>query len=339
MARKAPHSTKHRQEIFMVKAIRIHKPGTAEAMVLDEISVGNPGPGEVRLRHTAIGVNYIDVYHRNGDYPLTMPHGIGMEAAGVVEAVGTGVSGLKVGDRVAYAAGPPGSYSEKRLISAAVLVKLPDGIKDKIAACIMLQGMTARYLLKQTHKVRKGDWILVHAAAGGMGLLLCQWAKYLGAKVIGTTSSPEKMKLARKHGCDYPINYMTEDFVTRVKEITGGKGVSVIYDGVGKDTVLKGFECLALRGHLVCYGAASGAPDPVSLKTLVSKSASLTRPTLFHHIGTKTELQATAKDVFKAVLDGVLKIQKPAEYRLADAAQAHRDLEGRKTTGSSILIP
>lgn len=323
----------------MSRVMRIHKPGGPDAMVLDDVEVGAPGPGQARVRHTAIGVNFIDVYHRTGEYPLPLPHAIGMEAAGVVEAVGAGVTGLKIGDRVAYAAGPPGSYSEKSLLNAAVLVKVPDGIKDKIAACIMLQGMTARYLLKQSYKVRKGDWILVHAAAGGMGLLLCQWAKHLGAKVIGTTSSPEKMKLARKNGCDYPINYTTEDFVARVKEITGGKGVSVIYDGVGKDTVLKGFDCLAIRGHLVCYGAASGAPDPVSLKTLVAKSASLTRPTLFHHIGTRTELQASAKDVFKAVLDGVLKIQKPAEYKLADAAQAHRDLEGRKTTGSLILIP
>ncbi len=323
----------------MAKAIRIHKAGGPDAMVLDDVEVGAPAAGQVRVRHTAIGVNYIDVYHRNGDYPLPMPHAIGMEAAGIVEAVGTGVSGLKVGDRVAYTSPPPGTYCEKRIVNAAILVKVPDGIKDKIAACLMLQGMTARYLLKQTYKVRKGDWILVHAAAGGMGLLLCQWAKHLGAKVIGTTSSPEKMKLARKYGCDYPINYVTEDFVARVKEITGGKGVAAIYDGVGKDTLLKDFECLAIRGHVVCYGAASGSPDPVSLKTLVSKSASLTRPTLFHHIGTRTELQASAKDVFKAVLDGVLKVQKPAEYKLADAAQAHRDLEGRKTTGSLILIP
>jgi NADPH2:quinone reductase len=324
----------------MVKAVRIHKPGGPEAMVYEDIEVGGPGEGQLLIRHTAIGVNYIDIYHREGAYPLPhMPHGIGMEGAGVVEAIGKGVSGFKPGDRVAYTGGPPGSYTEKRLYNAAQVVKLPKEISDKTAACIMLQGMTARYLLKQTHKVKKGDWVLVHAAAGGMGLLLCQWAKHLGCRVIGTTSSEEKAKLAKKNGCEFPIIYTKEDFVARVKEITGGKGVAVVYDGVGKDTFLKSLECLAMRGHLVSYGAASGPPEPISPGILSTKSASLTRPTLFQYIATRPELLANARDTFKAVISGVLKIQKPAEYRLKDAGQAHIDLASRKTTGSLILIP
>ncbi len=324
----------------MVKAVRIHKPGGPEAMVYEDVEIGQPGEGQLLIRQTAIGVNYIDIYHRTGAYPLaSMPHGIGMEGAGVVEAVGKGVAGFKKGDRVAYTGGPPGSYAEKRIYNAAQVVKVPKGISDKIAASIMLQGMTARYLLKQTHKVRKGDWVLVHAAAGGMGLLLCQWARNIGARVIGTTSSEEKAKLAKKNGCEFPIIYTKHDFVAKVKEITGGKGVAVVYDGVGKDTFLKSLECLALRGHLVSYGAASGPPDPISPGILSAKSASLTRPTLFHYIATRPELAANSRDLFKAVLSGALKIQKPVEYKLKDAAQAHIDLASRKTTGSLILIP
>lgn len=325
---------------IMVKAVRIHAPGGPEAMVYEDVELGQPGEGQLLIRQTAIGVNFLDVYHRSGAYPLaTMPATIGMEAAGVVEAVGKGVSGFKVGDRLAYSCPPPGSYVEMRLVNAAQMVKLPKEIPDKIAASIMLQGMTARYLLKQTHKVRKGDWILVHAAAGGMGLLLCQWAKHIGCRVIGTTSSDEKAALARKNGCEFPIIYTREDFVARVKEITGGKGVSVVYDGVGKDTFLKSLECLAIRGHLVSFGAASGPPEPISPAVLSTKSMSLTRPTLFQHIATRPELLANARDVFKAVISGVLKIQKPAEYKLKDAAQAHIDLTSRKTTGPIILIP
>jgi NADPH2:quinone reductase len=323
----------------MVKAIRIHQPGGPEAMVYEDVEVGQPGKGQLLIRHTAIGVNFIDVYHRSGAYPLQMPHALGMEGAGVVEVVGPGTTGFRIGDRIAYSAPPPGSYSEKRLVDAAKMVRLPDGIPDKIGAAIMLQGMTARYLLKQTHKVKKGDWILVHAAAGGMGLLLCQWAKHLGCHVIGTTSSDEKAALARKNGCEYPIIYTKEDFVARVKEITGGKGVSVVYDGVGKDTFLKSLECLAIRGHLVSYGAASGPPDPIAPSILSTKSMSLTRPTLFQYTATRPELLANARDVFKVVLSGAVKIQKPAEYKLKDAAQAHIDLTSRKTTGSIILIP
>ncbi|MFN3853202.1 MAG: quinone oxidoreductase family protein [Phreatobacter sp.] len=324
----------------MVKAIRIHKPGGPDAMVFEDVPVKPPGPGEAYIRQSAIGVNFIDIYFRSGAYPLpSLPHGLGTEGAGVVEAVGSGVTEVSVGDRVAYAGGPPGSYAEKRLIQASHLVKLPKAIDDKTAAAIMLQGMTARYLLKQTYPVKKGDFVLVQAAAGGMGLWLCQWAKALGATVIGTASTPEKAALARKHGCKFPIIYTQEDFVARVKEITGGKGVQVVYDGVGKDTFLKSLECLAIRGHLVLYGAASGQPDPIAPAILSPKSASLTRPTLFHYIATRKELLANAADVFAAVKDGVVKVQKPKEYALKDAAAAHKDLAGRKTTGSIILIP
>lgn len=324
----------------MVKAIRIHTPGGPEAMIYEDVEVGQPASGQLLIRHTAIGVNYIDVYQRSGAYPLpSMPGIIGMEGAGVIEVIGKDVKGFKVGDRVAYAGSPPGAYTEKRLVNAAQMVKLPKEIPDKIGAAIMLQGMTARYLLKQTNKVKKGDWILVHAAAGGMGLLLCQWAKHLGCHIIGTTSSDEKAALAKNNGCDYPIVYTREDFVARVKEITGGKGVSVVYDGIGKDTFLKSLECLSIRGHLVFYGAASGAPEPIAPGILASKSMSLTRPTLFQYTATRSELLANARDVFKVVISGAVKIQKPAEYKLKDAAQAHIDLTTRKTTGSSILIP
>ncbi len=324
----------------MVKTIRIHAPGGPEAMVLDEVMLGEPGAGQVRLRHTAIGVNFIDVYHRQGDYPLpSLPHGIGMEGAGVVEAIGPDVADLRVGDRVAYAAGPPGSYAEARLMAASSLVKLPRNISDEIAACIMLQGMTARYLLRQTYRVKAGDWVLIHAAAGGMGLILCQWASKLGAHVIGTTSSQEKAALAKAHGCAHPILYTKEDFVARVKDLTGGKGVAVVYDGVGKDTFLKSFEALAIRGHLVLFGAASGAPDPIAPMMLGSKSATLSRPSLFHYTATRPELLANAREVFRMVGSGAIVIKPPTVYPLADAARAHADLVGRRTKGSIILKP
>ncbi|MEI8146917.1 MAG: quinone oxidoreductase [Alphaproteobacteria bacterium] len=323
----------------MTMAIRIHKAGGPEAMVYEDVPLTPPGPGQALVRHTAIGVNYIDIYQRTGAYPLPLPTALGMEGAGVVEALGPGVTEVKIGDRVAYASTPPGSYSQKRLIAADRLVKVPAAISDKTAAAIMLQGMTAHYLLKQTYVVKKGDFVLVHAAAGGMGLILCQWAKSLGATVIGTVSSPEKAALAKKNGCKFPINYTTEDFVARVKAITDGKGVQVVYDGVGKDTFLKSLECLAQRGHLVNYGSASGPPDPIAPGILGAKSASLSRPTLFHYIATRKELLANAKDLFSVVKSGTVKIQKPIEYALKDVAQAHKDLASRKTTGSIILIP
>jgi NADPH2:quinone reductase len=321
-------------------AVRIHAPGGPEAMVYDEVPLGRPGAGHVLLRQTAIGVNFIDVYHRTGAYPLpSLPGGIGMEAAGVVEAVGPDTAGFRIGDRVAYAAPPPGAYASWRVVDATRMVKLPDGIADPIAAAIMLQGMTARYLLKQTYRVQRGDTVLVHAAAGGMGLILCQWAKALGATVIGTTSTEEKAALAKRNGCDHPILYTREDFAARVKEITKGKGVQVVYDGIGKDTLMGSIEALAIRGVLANYGSASGTPDPIDIKYLAAKSLFLTRPTLFQHIATRPDLLASARDVFKVVGDGTVTIQKPIVYPLKDAAEAHRALEGRRTTGSVVLLP
>jgi NADPH:quinone reductase len=323
----------------MVKAIRIHKPGGIDAMVYEDVEVGEPGKGEVRIKQKAIGVNFIDIYHRSGAYVLpSYPAIIGSEGAGIVEAVGKGVTGLKKGDRVAYGTAR-GGYAEKRIVGAEQLVKLPAAIKDKTAACIMLQGMTAQYLLKQTQKVKRGDWILVQAAAGGMGLLLCQWARHIGCRVIGTVSTRDKAKLAKKNGCEFPIVYTEENFVERVKEITKGKGVSVVYDGVGKDTFLKSLECLGIRGHLVLFGAASGPPDPFNPAMLAAKSASLTRPTLFQYAIDRKSLQAMAADVFKVVASGKVKIQKPREYKLSEAGRAHADLAGRKTTGPLILVP
>lgn len=324
----------------MPKAIRIHAYGGPDVMSYDDITIGNPGPGQVRLRQTAIGVNYIDIYQRTGAYQLpSLPHSIGMEGAGVVEALGEGVTTLKVGDRVAYAAMPPGAYAEVRLAPASHMVKLPESIDDRTAASIMLQGMTARYLLRQTHRVKKGDWVLVHAAAGGMGLFLCQWAAHLGARVIGTTSTPEKAALARKNGCEFPILYTSEDFATRVKEITQGRGVDVVYDGVGKDVFLKSIESLAIRGHEVLFGAASGAPDPFSPAILGAKSASVTRPTLFHYTAARRDLLANSRELFGVIASGAVRIQPPKAYALKDAAKAHEDLTGRRTTGSLILIP
>ncbi len=323
----------------MAKAIRIHQPGGPEAMVYEEVAVGDPGPGQARLRQTAIGVNYIDVYQRDGSYKLpTLPHGIGMEAVGIVEAVGPGVT-LKVGSRVGYAGGAPGAYASERLIAADRLVPLPAGIEDRIGASIMLQGMTARYLLRQTYRVKRGDTVLVHAAAGGMGLLLCQWAAHLGATVIGTTSTPEKAALAAANGCHHPILYTTTDFAEEVKRITGGRGVHVVYDGVGKDTFLKSLDALAVRGTMVLYGAASGAPDPIAPGALAPKCLYLTRPTLFVYTAERRDLLANAREVFRMVESGVVRIKPPATYALKDAAQAHRDLTGRKTTGSIVLIP
>jgi NADPH:quinone reductase len=321
------------------KAVRIHKPGGPEAMVYEDIEVGAPGAGEVLLRQTAIGVNYIDVYQRDGTYALpALPGVIGMEAVGVVEAVGEGVT-LKKGARVGYAAGPPGAYASARLIKAASVVELPREIPDEIGAAIMLQGMTARYLTRQTYRVKKGDMVLVHAAAGGMGLLLCQWCAHLGATVIGTVSTEEKAKLAAANGCHHPILYTKTDFVAEVKRITGGAGVAVVYDGVGKDTFLKSLDVLAVRGTMALYGAASGAPDPIAPGALAPKCLYLTRPTLFVYTAKRRDLVANAREVFRMVTSGALKIKPPAKYKLADAAKAHADLTGRKTTGSLVLIP
>ena len=323
----------------MPHAIRIHETGGPEVMRWEEVDVGQPGAGEVRVRNTAIGLNYIDTYHRTGLYPMPLPTTLGMEGAGVIEAVGPKVKGFKVGDRVAYA-NPIGSYAEVCLRPVARLVKIPAGVDDKIAAAIMLKGMTAWYLCKRTFKVGKGMTVLVHAAAGGVGQILCQWCKSLGATVIGTVGSDEKAVLAKKAGCKHVIVTSKEDFVARVKEITKGKGVPVVYDGVGKDTFAGSLDCLAPRGYMVSFGNASGAVTQFNPGVLAQKgSLFLTRPTLFSYISTPQELAAAARDLFAVVKKKAGKISINQTYPLSEAAQAHRDLESRKTTGSTILVP
>jgi len=323
----------------MPHAIRMHETGGPEVMRWEEVEVGQPGPGEVRVRNTALGLNFIDTYHRTGLYPMPLPTTLGMEGAGVVEAVGPKVKGFKAGDRVAYA-NPIGSYAEVCLRPVARLVKIPTGVDDKIAAAIMLKGMTAWYLCKRTFKVGKGQTILVHAAAGGVGQILSQWAKYLGATVIGTVGSEEKAALAKKAGCKHVIVTSKEDFVARVKEITKGQGVPVVYDGVGKDTFMGSLDCLAPRGYMVSFGNASGAVTQFNPGLLAAKgSLFLTRPTLFNYTATPEDLAAAARDLFAVVKKKVVKISINQTYPLREAAQAHRDLEARKTTGSTILLP
>ncbi|MCP5368831.1 MAG: quinone oxidoreductase [Hyphomicrobiales bacterium] len=324
----------------MSKAIRIHETGGPEVMKWEDVEVGDPGPGEVRLAQSAVGLNYIEVYQRTGLYPLPpFPTSIGLEGAGTVEAVGEGVQDLAPGDRVAYAGQPPGSYAEVRLIPAHRLVKLPDGIDEKTAAAMMLKGMTAQYLLRRTCPVQPGDTILFHAAAGGVGLIACQWANHLGATVIGTVGSDEKAELARAHGCHHTIVYTRENFTERVRDLTGGKGVRVVYDSVGKDTFMGSIDCLAPLGMMVTYGNASGPVDPVSPLLLSQKgSLFLTRPTMMTYTAARSDLVATAQDLFDVVLGGQVRIEVNQTYPLAEAAQAHRDLEARKTTGSTVLV-
>jgi NADPH2:quinone reductase len=307
----------------------------------EEVTIGSPAAGQVSIKHTAVGLNFIDVYHRTGLYPVQpMPSGIGLEAAGVVEAVGDGVTELAVGDRVAYGTGPIGAYSEVRNIAADKLVKVPEGIEDRTAAAIMLKGLTAQYLLRRTYRVKAGDTILVHAAAGGVGLLLCQWAKHLGATVIGTVGSTAKGELARAHGCDHTILYRVTDVPKRVRELTAGAGVPVVYDGVGKDTFTASLDSLAPLGMMVSFGNASG-PVPSLDPLVLSQKGSLffTRPTLMHYTAKREDLLAMAAELFEAVKSGAVKVEVNQTYRLFDAAHAHRDLESRKTTGSSVLIP
>ena len=325
----------------MTKAIRIHKTGAAGNLRWETVALGAPGRGEVRIRHTAVGLNYIDVYHRTGLYPLpAMPTALGLEGAGVVEAVGRGVVGLSVGQRVAYAGGPVGAYAEARVMAADRVVALPKDIDDTTAAAIMLQGMTAEYLIRRTYRVRRGDTILVHAAAGGVGLILCQWAKHLGATVIGTVGSAKKARLARANGCDYTIEYGRQDFTGRVLRITRGAGVPVVYDSVGKATFEGSLDCLRPRGLMVSFGNASGAVPPFNLQTLSTKgSLFITRPSLFAYTAARTDLEASAKALFNVVRGGHVKVSVNQTYALKHTARAHRDLEGRKTTGSTVLIP
>jgi len=325
----------------MAHAIRFHKTGGPEVLQWEDLPMGEPAAGECRIAHKAVGLNYIDTYHRTGLYPMPLPSGIGLEAAGVVEAVGPGVTEFKPGDRVAYCNGPIGAYSEKKNHPADRLVKLPDGISFEQGASMMLQGLTVQYLLRRLHYVPKsGDTILWHAAAGGVGLIACQWARALGVNVIGTVSSEEKAQLAREHGCTHPIIYTKEDFVARVNEITGGKKVPVVYDSVGKDTFMKSLDCLAVRGMLVLFGNASGPVDALNTGLLAQKgSLYVTRPTLISYTAKREELVGAAKEIFDHVLAGRIKVGPRQSYALKDAAQAHRDLEGRRTTGSTILVP
>jgi NADPH:quinone reductase len=325
----------------MAHAIRFHKPGGPEVLQWEEVKVADPGPGEARIAHKAVGLNYIDTYHRTGLYPMPLPSGIGLEAAGVVEAVGPGVTELKPGDRVAYCNGPIGAYSEIKNHPAERLVKLPEGISFEQGASMMLQGLTVQYLLRRLHVVPKpGDFVLWHAAAGGVGLIACQWAKALGINVIGTVSSEEKAKLARDNGCAHTVIYTKEDFVAKVGEITGGKKVPIVYDGVGKDTFMKSLDCLQPRGLMASFGNASGPVGPTDLGILSAKgSLYVTRPTLMGYVARRDELVAASKELFDLVLAGKVKITPRQTYALKDAAQAHRDLEGRRTTGSTVLVP
>jgi NADPH2:quinone reductase len=327
----------------MSKTIRIDAYGGADQMKLVDLPVGEPGPGEIRIRHMACGLNFIDVYQRTGLYPLPLPLTLGMEGAGVVEAVGSGVSHLKVGDRAAYASNPPGSYSEARVMPAKNVVQLPDAIDFDTGAAMMLKGLTAQYLLKRVRPaegLEPGDHVLFHAAAGGVGLIACQWARALGLELIGTAGGPAKCELARAHGAAHVIDYTSEDFVARVKEITGGKGVKVVYDSVGKDTFERGLDCLRPFGLMACFGNASGPVPPVNPGVLAGKgSLYLTRQTLFTHIATREATQAMANDLFEVVGSGAVKIRIDQRYALADVAQAHADLEARKTTGCTVLLP
>ena len=324
----------------MTRAIRVHENGGPEVLRWEDVEVGKPGPGQALVRHTAVGLNFLDVYHRTGLYPVELPMTPGSEGAGVVEAVGPGVDAVSVGMRVAYAGGPPGAYAEMRLIPADKLVPLPEGISDHTAAAIMLKGMTAEYLLRRTYQVGPGDTILWHAAAGGVGLIACQWAKHLGATVIGTVSSDEKADLARSHGCDHPIVYTRDDFVARVREVTLGEGVPVVYDSVGKDTWDGSLSCLRPCGMMVSFGNASGAVPPFSPVELSRRgSLYLTRPSLMTYTASREDLLASAKALFAVIQSGAVKVEVNQTYPLAEAAQAHRDLEDRRTTGSSLLVP
>jgi NADPH2:quinone reductase len=325
----------------MSKAIRIHETGGPEILRWEDVDVNPPGFGEARVRHTAIGVNYIDVYGRTGLHHMpSFPHTLGMEAAGIVEAIGKGVSDVAVGDRIAYVIAPPGAYSEERVVPADRLIKLPEGVSDETGAAMLLKGMTAQYLLHQTYVVKAGDNILIHAAAGGVGLIVCQWAKHLGAKVIGTVGSDEKAALAKSHGCDHTIVYTRESFKDRVSEITDGEGVDVVYDSIGKVTFMDSLDSLKPLGMMVTFGNASGPVDAFSPGILAAKgSLFVTRPTIFTYIAKRNDLLAMAADLFEVVASGVVKIEINQTYDLSNAAQAHIDLEARKTTGSTILKP
>lgn len=324
----------------MVHAIRIHANGGPDVMKWEEVEVGSPGPGQIRVKTGAVGLNYLDTYHRSGLYKLPLPLVLGTEGAGTVTAVGDGVTDIKVGDRVGYATPPLGAYAEERVMPAERAVVLPNGISDQTAAAIMLKGMTTEYLVRRTYKIKAGDTVLFHAAAGGVGLIFGQWAKALGATVIGTVGSEDKAKLAKAHGYDHIINYRTENFVEKVKEITKGAMLPVVYDGVGKDTFSGSLDCLQPLGLMVSFGNASGPVPPFEIATLAGKgSLFLTRPTLNTYVAKRTDLIDSAKALFEVVTSGKVKVEVPQTYALKDAAKAHADLEARKTTGSTVMLP
>ena len=324
----------------MPHAIRIHAHGGPEVLQWEAVATSEPGPGEVLIRQTAIGLNFIDVYERTGLYPGELPAGLGREGAGVVEAVGPRVKGVAVGDRVAYASQQPGAYAQERLIAADRVVKIPDGVSDRLAAAAMLKGLTAHFLLRRTHRVRKGDAVVVHAAAGGVGLIAVQWARALGAQVIGVVGSDAKAELAREHGCHYTLVLGRDDLAARVRELTGGLGAHVVYDSIGKDTFFASLDCLRPLGLMVSYGNASGPVPPVAPLELARRgSLFLTRPTLFHYIARRADLDRAARELFDAMGRGVVRIEIGQSYALQDVAQAHRDLEARRTVGSTVLIP
>jgi|TARA_Y100000385_G_scaffold284759_1_gene343394 NADPH2:quinone reductase len=323
----------------MTTVVKFHKTGGPEVLSVENALVGKPKRGEARVRHTAIGLNYIDTYHRSGLYPLPLPTGVGLEGAGVVEAVGAGVTHVKVGDRVAYAGGPPGAYAQERVMPANKLVKIPKGVSDEDAAAMMLKGLTVHMLIRRVYRVQKGETVVFHAAAGGVGLIACQWLKALGAKVIGTVGSDEKAKIAKAHGCQHTINYNKENFAERVREITKGRGVPVVYDSVGKDTFYGSLDCLQPRGLLTVFGNGSGPVSDVDVNVLAKGSFYLTRPSIMVYSAMRSDLEAGAKELFAMVKSGKIKIDINQRYALADAAQAHKDLEARKTTGSTILMP
>jgi NADPH:quinone reductase len=324
----------------MARTVQIREFGGPEKMEVADLPVGDPGPGQIRIRHEACGLNFIDVYQRSGVYPLKLPHPLGMEASGIVEAVGEGVTHLKAGDRAAYAANPPGSYAQARVMPAMHVCKLPDAIDSDTAACMMLKGLTTQYLFRTTGRLKGGETVLFHAAAGGVGLIACQWARAMGVRLIGTAGSDEKCRLAKEHGADECINYATGDFVARVKELTDGEGVDVVMDSVGKATFMGSLDCLKPIGIMITFGNASGKPDPVDPQLLAGKgSLYLTRPTLFSYIRTRELCQERADDLFEMVGSGKVKIEINQSYPLAEIAQAHRDLEARKTTGATVIRP
>lgn len=322
----------------MTKAVRFYEAGGPEVMKWEDVEVGAPGAGEVRIRHNAVGLNYIDVYFRTGLYPAPLPNGLGMEGAGVIEELGDGVVGLSVGDRVAYAGRPIGAYAEARVMPAEGLIKIPDSIDDATAAAMMLQGMTTEYLLQRTFPVKKGDTILFHAAAGGVGLMACQWARHIGATLIGTVGSDEKAALAKANGAAHTINYRTENFADRVKEITDGKGVPVVYDAIGKDTFEGSLDCLSPRGLMVSFGNASGPVENINLAILGAKgSVYVTRPSLMDYNASRADLEKSAGNLINMISSGALKVNIGQTYPLSEVRKAHEDLEGRKTTGSTVF--